>query len=264
MAKVLIQRSHDGRLADVVSALEEAAFEPIVVADPELGGAIEHHRQEITGFVLFHSTEHAARAAALLLDERFGTPTMPMVYLGPVGPETRLPCCVSPVDGSPTSELLEVLSSPRSIRVLVVEDDDGIRDVLRLSLSKCFDVQTAADGAEALERLEETAYDAVVLDVMLPRVSGDEVFRQLQETSPGTAVLVITAHDTEKRELDYVFGGADGYLAKPFDSNRVFRQKVVEALRHHHDRAVAALHSQQVKEADDPWETYRRRMQAHL
>lgn len=264
MAKVLVQKSHDGRFADVVSSLEESSFEPVVAADPELGGAIEHHRQEVAGFVLFHSTEHAARAAALLLDERFGAPTMPMVYLGPVGPQTRLPYGVSPVDGTSTSEHLASLSRLRSIRVLVVEDDDGIRDMLRLSLSKCFDVQTAADGAEALERLADTAYDAVVLDVMLPRVSGDEVFRQLQETSPDTAVLVITAHDTEKRELDYVFGGADGYLAKPFDSNRTFRQKVVEALRHHHDRAVAALHSQQAEEADEAWETYRRRMQAHL
>ena len=264
MAKVLVQQSHDVRLTDVLSAIEERALEPVVIADPMLGEAIERHCREIAGFVLFQPTEHAFRAAALLLDERFGTPTLPMVYLGPIGSSTRLPYGVSPVDGTSPSELIEPLASPRSIRVLVVEDDDGIRDVLRLSLSRSFEVQTAADGAEALEHLSDTAYDAVVLDVMLPRVGGDEVFRQLQATHPDTAVLIITAHDTESRELDYVFGGADGYLAKPFDSNRVFRQKVVDALCHHHERAVAALHPRQAEEENDAWETYRHRMQAHV
>ena len=259
MTKVLVQRSHDARFTEILSALRES-FETIVSSDPELGEAIDKHRREIAGFVLFHSTERTTRASRLLLDERFNVPTTPMAYLGPFGRETRLPYGVVPFAGSSSSELVAFLSSPRRVRVLVVEDDDGIRDVLRLSLSRHFDVQTATDGAQALERLADATYEAVVLDVMLPRVGGDELFRHLRETAPDTAVLVITAYDTEERALDFAFRGADGYLAKPFDSNRAFRQKLVEALCRRHEHVLEDSRTRQTNETDDAWRAYRKRL----
>ena len=260
--KVLVQRSHDARFTQVLSALRES-FETIVSADPTLGEAIEKHRQEIAGFVLFHSTEWTTRASGLLLDERFNAPTTPMAYLGPFGRETRLPYGFTPLASASSSELVTFLSRPKRVRVLVVEDDDGIRDVLQLSLSRHFDVQTAMDGAQALERLADTMYEAVVLDVMLPRVGGDELFRHLRKTAPETAVLVITAYDTEERALDFAFRGADGYLAKPFDSNRAFRQKLIEALRHRHEHALEDARAGLTNETDDAWRAYRQRLSVY-
>ena len=262
MPTILVQRSHDTRFVPVLSELD-AAFDTEVVSDDALGEAIEGGRGQIAGFVLFHLSPPAIRAARLLVDERFNAPTTPMAYLGQVGAETDLPYGVSPVDRPLGGALVALLSRPRRVSVLVVEDDAGIRDVLQLSLSRHFDVAVAEDGAEALERLERADYDIVVLDVMLPRVSGDEVFRHVKATRPDAAVLVITAYDTEERELDYTFGGADGYLAKPFASNLAFRRELVEALGRRHARAELAARARRADAAEDARRAYARRMRAY-
>lgn len=263
MGRILVQRSHDTRFAETLSGLD-GMFDVVVASDGELGNVIERNRHQIDGAVLFHLTDASIRAVELLLNERFNAPTTPVAYLGRTSAGMRLPYATTYFDRTAGDSLVSFLSTPRRIGVLVVEDDAGIRDVLKLSLSKHFVVDVAGDGAEALTRIRETVYDIVVLDVMLPVVSGDDVFRELRKTRPDTAVLIITAYDTEAREIDYVLGGADGYVAKPFDSNRAFRRKVIEALRHHHDRAVAALHSREAEEADEAWGAYRQSMQAHV
>lgn len=263
MGKIIVQRSHDTRFVETLSILH-GVLDVVIASDSELGDTIESGRRQIDGAVLFHLTDAAIRAVEILLNERFNGPATPVAYLGRVGGGVRLPYGATHFDQAADTSLVPFLSRPRRIEVLIVEDDAGIRDVLTLSLSKHFVVDVAEDGVEALMRIRETAYDIVVLDVMLPVVSGDEVFRELRETRPDTAVLIITAHDTEAREIDYVFGGADGYLAKPFDSNRAFRQKVVDALRQHHERTAKTAFQRQAEEADEAWETYRQRMQAHL
>ena len=118
-------------------------------------------------------------------------------------------------------------------RALIVEDEASIREIVRLHLSLAgFETEEVADGRAALERLRAGRFDLVVLDVMLPGVDGVTVCRALRSGGPNqrTAVLMLTARDTE---LDTVVGlesGADDYLTKPFGV-REFMARVAAVLR---------------------------------
>jgi two-component system, OmpR family, response regulator RegX3 len=103
-----------------------------------------------------------------------------------------------------------------SQRVLVVDDEPAIADSVSYALrSEGFEVDIAGDGERALQALDEREYDVMILDLLLPRVSGIEVCRRLRErhTLP---VLMLSARDAE---VDRVLGlevGADDYVTKPF------------------------------------------------
>jgi two-component system, OmpR family, response regulator RegX3 len=102
-------------------------------------------------------------------------------------------------------------------RILVVDDDPGILDVVRFSLaSEGFEVDAESAGEAALEAGRTGDYDLLVLDVMLPDVSGTEVCRRLRAEGSAVPILMLTARDAE---VDRVVGlelGADDYVAKPF------------------------------------------------
>jgi two-component system response regulator RegX3 len=101
-------------------------------------------------------------------------------------------------------------------RILVVDDEPAIVDALSYALRReGFEVDTAADGAEALETARASPYDVLVLDLMLPGLSGLEVCRTLRSESD-LPILMLTARDAE---VDRVLGlelGADDYVTKPF------------------------------------------------
>jgi two-component system response regulator RegX3 len=100
--------------------------------------------------------------------------------------------------------------------VLVVEDEESYVDALQIGLSReGFDVVVARDGIDALARFREREPDLVLLDLMLPRLSGVEVCRQIRQTSR-VPIIMVTAKTTE---TDVVVGlelGADDYVAKPY------------------------------------------------
>ena len=102
-------------------------------------------------------------------------------------------------------------------RILVVEDDPSIREVTALGLRAAgFEVETAADGIEALERWRADMPDLVLLDVMLPRLDGLEVCQAIRRESTIPIVMLTARGDT----IDVVVGlesGADDYLRKPFE-----------------------------------------------
>jgi two-component system response regulator RegX3 len=101
-------------------------------------------------------------------------------------------------------------------RILIVDDEPSITEFVSYNLRKeGYDVQDAADGATAVELINSTAYDLVILDVMLPNMDGYEVVRRIRAHT-SVPVLFLSARDTE---LDKVVGleiGGDDYLAKPF------------------------------------------------
>jgi two-component system response regulator RegX3 len=100
--------------------------------------------------------------------------------------------------------------------VLVVDDEASYRDALNVALSaEGFLVETASDGVEALDMFQRTSPAVILLDVMLPRVSGIDVCRQIRQTSR-VPIIMVTAKGSE---IDAVVGlevGADDYVAKPF------------------------------------------------
>jgi len=103
------------------------------------------------------------------------------------------------------------------MRLLVVEDEPRLAEALRRGLvADGFVVEVAADGATGLELARYGDFDAVVLDVMLPRLSGYDVVRTLRREENWVPVLMLSAKDGEHDQADGLDYGADDYLTKPF------------------------------------------------
>lgn len=103
------------------------------------------------------------------------------------------------------------------MRILVVDDDRAVRESLRRSLEfNGYQVELAGDGAQALEAIIANRPDAMVLDVMMPRLDGLEVARRLRSTGDDLPILVLTARDTVSDRVSGLDAGADDYLPKPF------------------------------------------------
>jgi two-component system response regulator MprA len=103
------------------------------------------------------------------------------------------------------------------MRVLVVDDEPKFRRALERALSlEGYDVSEAANGVEALEAQAEGPADAVVLDVLMPRLDGLETCRRLRSGGDRTPVLMLTARDAVSDRVDGLDAGADDYLVKPF------------------------------------------------
>ncbi|MFD8492314.1 MULTISPECIES: response regulator transcription factor [unclassified Amycolatopsis] len=103
------------------------------------------------------------------------------------------------------------------MRILVVDDDRAVRESLRRSLEfNGYKVDLASDGAQALEAIIASRPDAMVLDVMMPRLDGLEVARRLRSTGDDLPILVLTARDTVSDRVSGLDAGADDYLPKPF------------------------------------------------
>jgi two-component system OmpR family response regulator len=103
------------------------------------------------------------------------------------------------------------------MRVLLVEDEKTLAETLAAGLrADGFAVDVAGDGVDALARVQTTDYEAIVLDIMLPGISGYEVVRKLRGAGVWIPVLMLTAKDGEYDEADALDLGADDYLTKPF------------------------------------------------
>jgi two-component system OmpR family response regulator len=104
------------------------------------------------------------------------------------------------------------------MRVLVVEDEPDLVTVLAQALREDgYAVDTATDGADGLFKARGVPYDAIVLDLMLPRMDGLTVLRELRGAGRTTPVLVLTARDALQDRVKGLDGGADDYLTKPFE-----------------------------------------------
>jgi DNA-binding response OmpR family regulator len=102
-------------------------------------------------------------------------------------------------------------------RVLVVDDEPGVRRALERGLrAEGMQIVTAADGPSALRAALTGSFDAVLLDIMLPGLSGYRVLERLRAAGVGTPVLLVSAKDGEIDQADGLDLGADGYLVKPF------------------------------------------------
>jgi two-component system response regulator MprA len=103
------------------------------------------------------------------------------------------------------------------VRILVVDDEPHVREAVDRALRlDGYQVQLAVDGREALDALADSAPDAIVLDLLMPRVDGLEVCRRLRAAGDRTPVLVLTARDAVSDRVKGLDAGADDYLVKPF------------------------------------------------
>jgi len=103
------------------------------------------------------------------------------------------------------------------MRVLVIEDDVKVADFIRRGLQQeNHAVDVASDGEEGAYQATNHEYDVVILDLMLPKLSGMEVLRRIREKRPATRVLILTAKGTMEDRVKGLDSGADDYLVKPF------------------------------------------------
>ena len=129
------------------------------------------------------------------------------------------------------------MTQKSSRQALVVEDEPPVRELLRLHLELTgFIVQESGDGREALRRLRETAFDLVILDVMLPGLDGVSLCRAIRAEGPnvGTPILMLTARDAESDKVLGLESGADDYLTKPFGIRELLAR--VGAITRRHGR----------------------------
>lgn len=103
------------------------------------------------------------------------------------------------------------------MRTLVIEDDPKLQKLLRRGLTEeGFSVDAAGDGEEGLFLAESEAYDAIVLDLMIPKLPGFEVLKRLRAKGRDVPVLILTARDGPQEKVTGLNLGADDYLTKPF------------------------------------------------
>jgi two-component system response regulator PhoP len=105
------------------------------------------------------------------------------------------------------------------LRILIVEDEARLSANIARSFreSAGYAVDIAADGEDGLFMAESNPYDAILLDLMLPRMEGSEVLKKLRAAKQHTPVMVLTARDEKESVVSLLNSGADDYLTKPFD-----------------------------------------------
>ncbi len=101
--------------------------------------------------------------------------------------------------------------------ILIVDDEFGIRESLKMILKPIYEVHTAADGKEALQSIQNGTIDLVTLALNMPGLSGIEVLRQIKENNPEIEVIIITAYSNAENKLEANRYGAGGIISKPFN-----------------------------------------------
>lgn len=115
--------------------------------------------------------------------------------------------------------------------ILIVEDDNGIHHMMKeLLQGNGYEVKSAYSGTEALLYLEKQAPQAVILDLMLPGMMGEELLSEIKKADPETAVIVTSAKDDVQTRVELLRAGADDYMVKPFDTEE-FLARLEAALR---------------------------------
>ena len=132
-------------------------------------------------------------------------------------------------------------ASERPVRILVVEDDQEIAQVLQRSLRmEGYEVKLAADGVRGLEEAHAFLPDLIVLDLGLPRLDGVDVAKRLRDDGDEVPILMLTARDALESRVEGLDVGADDYLVKPFERQELLA-RMRALLRRRPPRGMAPL-----------------------
>ena len=151
---------------------------------------------------------------------------------------------------------------PPKPRLLVVEDAADTADLIERVLASAFDIEIAADGAEALAAWKARRHDLVLLDVMLPTLSGRDILVAIQLTDPHQPVVMMTAHTTIDQAEELMLLGAVDFLPKPFRAEQL--RKVCDIAIHREDYLVSnAQFAARVKSLEERELEFRNLYESH-
>ncbi len=135
-------------------------------------------------------------------------------------------------------------------RLLIADDDDQIRDLLVFDIqSSGYIVDSAQDGEIALKKALENNYDLIILDVMMPKMTGYEVCKNIRLVKPDVPILMLTAKGSIKDKTEGFDVGADDYLVKPFEIQEVLLR--IRALLRRNDTKVEQKTEKEILRAGD-------------
>ena len=135
-------------------------------------------------------------------------------------------------------------------RILIVDDDDEIRELLEFDVAQSgYFVDTAADGMEGLTKALNNKYDLILLDVMMPKMNGFEVCKNIRAAKINVPILMLTAKGTIGDKTTGFDSGADDYLVKPFDIQEVLLR--IRVLLRRTEPQVETLGSTEILEAGE-------------
>jgi two-component system response regulator ResD len=137
-------------------------------------------------------------------------------------------------------------------RILIVDDEETMRNLLRIHLANDFELREAPNGNEALALVNEEPIDLVLLDIMMPQVDGWEVCRKIRDVNTHLPIIMLTALNETKDKVEGLNLGADDYIVKPFDPDELIarinaqlrRSNVVE------DEEINAMSESMIKMGD--------------
>ncbi|HVP40392.1 MAG TPA: response regulator [Candidatus Krumholzibacteriaceae bacterium] len=114
-------------------------------------------------------------------------------------------------------------------RIIIVDDDEGIRETLAAILQEeGYQVDTAENGKEAIEKTNAKFYNLALIDIRLPDIEGIDLLKEIKETVPKIRKIIITGYPTLQNAIEAVNSGADAYVLKPFDIEKVLKIIKVE------------------------------------
>ena len=140
-----------------------------------------------------------------------------------------------------------------TVRILVVDDELGIREGCRRVLAaKGFDVEVAENGPAGLAKLRESTFDVLLLDAMMPGMSGLETLQHARKTAPELICIIITGYATVELAVQAIREGAQDFIAKPFTAELLLQviNREVEHLRLKHEAKRVALLEEQNRELE--------------
>jgi DNA-binding NtrC family response regulator len=109
-------------------------------------------------------------------------------------------------------------------RILIVDDELGIRESLKLILENDYDISEATNGQECLEYLKQDPVDLVLLDIKMPKISGLDILKQIKSINPDIKVIMVTGYKSVETATKSIQTGAIDYIVKPFNSKEILEK----------------------------------------
>ena len=108
-------------------------------------------------------------------------------------------------------------------KILICDDEEGVRESLKLILEDNYSLSFSATGNEALEKVKNESPDIVILDIKMPKMNGLETLKEIKKTSPNTKVIIASGYKSTETAQEAIKLGASDYVVKPFDSNLLLK-----------------------------------------